>query len=66
LLQVTTGKPDKETVIGYSEFVAGLAAALEEAPFKLSDEASEPSRGRAYELKFVLDITLGVCAKGGK
>ena len=52
------GKPDKETVVGNSEFVAGLAAALKKAPFKLSDEASKPSRGRIYELEFILDVTL--------
>jgi hypothetical protein len=66
LLQMPTGESDKEAIVGYSEFVASLAAALKEAPFELSDEASEPSRSRVYELEFVLDITLRMCVKSSE
>jgi hypothetical protein len=66
LLQVSAGEPDEEAVIGYSELVACLAAALKEAPFELSDEAGETSRRRVYELELVLDITLRIRAKEGE
>ena len=51
-------EPNQETIVGHSEFVAGLAAALEKTPLELSDESSEASRGGVYELEFVLDIAL--------
>ena len=57
---MTTGEPNQETIIGYSEFVASLAAALEKAPLKLSDESSKTSRGGVYELELILDIALRV------
>jgi len=55
---VPAGETNQETVVGYSEFVAGLPAALKKAPLELSDESSKPSRGGVYELEFILDITL--------
>jgi hypothetical protein len=66
LFKVPAGESDQETVVGYSEFVAGLAAALEEAPLELSDKSSETSRGGVYELELVLDVTLGCIPKRGE
>lgn len=63
---MTAGEPDEEAVVGHSEFVASLAAALEEAPLELSDEASEPGWGGVYELEFILDVTLGVWTEGSE
>jgi hypothetical protein len=60
LFKVSAGESNQETVVGYSEFVAGLAAALKKAPLELSDESCETSRGGVYEFELVLDITLRV------
>jgi hypothetical protein len=63
LLQVSPGEPDKKAVVCYSELIASLAAALEEAPFELSDEASKPSRSRVYKFEFILNVALRVGTK---
>lgn len=60
---MTAGEPNQQSVVGYSEFVAGLAAALEKAPLELSDESSKTGRGGMYELEFILDISLGISIK---
>jgi len=59
LFKVSTGETDQEAIVGYSEFVTGLAAALKEAPLELSDKSGETGRGGIYELEFILDVTLG-------
>ena len=60
---MTAGEPNQQSVVGYSKFVAGLAAALEKAPLELSDESSKTGRGGMYELEFILDISLGISIK---
>ena len=63
LFKVSTGESNEETIVGDSEFVAGLAATLEKAPLELSDESSETSRGGVYKLELVLDVALRVYAE---
>ena len=63
---MSAGEADQESIVGHSEFVAGLAAALEQAPLELSDKSSKTSRGWVYELEFVLDITLRRMPKSGE
>jgi len=63
---VSTGKSDKETIVGYPELVASLAATLKQTPFELSDKASETSWRRVDEFEFILNITLGVNVRGGE
>ena len=60
---MSTGESNQEAVVGYSEFVTGLAAAFKKAPLELSDESSKTSRGGVYELELILDVTLRVSTK---
>ena len=63
---MTTGETDEEPIVSHSEFVASLATTFKEPPLELSDETSEPSRRRVYELELILDIALRVCTTCGK
>lgn len=58
LFEVSAGEANQESIVGHSELVTGLAAALEQAPLELSDKSSKTSWGGVYELEFVLDIAL--------
>ena len=55
---MSAGESNKKTIVGYSEFVASLAATLEQAPLELSDKSSKASRRGVYQLELVLDVTL--------